>query len=173
MSVDVAGRADLMPMSDRSGSNVTALLALAIAALATFAVSFLTINRVKDRVVAASLHGQPIGVHTLLGALGPADFIALALAAAAVLLLAWLEVTRRSFSRLLATASTGEAFVLLLILTAWFGHSYLNPGILLGGDTGSHIARSSRCGAAWKPENYRSGRTTNTPACRYSGSRAH
>ena len=58
-----------------------------------------------------------------------------------MLLLVWLEVTRRSFSRLLETASTGEAFVLLVILTAWFGQGYLNPGVLLGGDTGSYIAR--------------------------------
>ncbi len=142
MNVGVAAHATRsMPAEDRGQSNAIALLALAVAAIATFLVSFITINRVKDRVVAAALHGQPIGVSTIVSALGVADVVVLALAAAAVLLLIWLEMTRRSFSRLLATASNGEALALLLILTAWFGHSYLNPGILLGGDTGTHIAR--------------------------------
>lgn len=122
-------------------ANVAALLALAAAAAAIMAVSFITIDRLKDAVIDASLHGRPIRAGLLLSAPGVAGFTMLALAALALLLLVWLEVARASFSRLLRTASGAEAFILLLILVVLFGHAYLNPGVLLGGDTGSHIAR--------------------------------
>jgi len=56
-------------------------------------------------------------------------------------MLLWLELRHRACSRLLATASDTEAFALLTILVAWFGHSYLSPGVLLGGDTGTHVSR--------------------------------
>src|SRR5262249_9185173 len=39
------------------------------------------------------------------------------------------------------TATPIQNFYILTIVGAWFGHSYLFPGLLLAGDTGSHIAR--------------------------------
>lgn len=65
----------------------------------------------------------------------------MALAAIGVAALFWLELRHRACSRLLGTATDTEAFALLTILTAWFGHSYLSPGVLLGGDTGTHVSR--------------------------------
>ncbi|MFO1027483.1 MAG: hypothetical protein U1E70_20085 [Acetobacteraceae bacterium] len=127
--------------SATTSTNNVALLALAFAAAVTASVSLVTINRVKDAVIDASLRGRPIGAGTLLSTIGVSDIVLAAVAGLSVLLLVWLEVTRRSFSRLLATATTGQALILLLILTAWFGHGYLNPGVLLGGDIGAHIAR--------------------------------
>jgi hypothetical protein len=44
-------------------------------------------------------------------------------------------------SEFLRSMTVLEAFMLLTLVLAWCGQAYLSPGILLGGDTGSHIAR--------------------------------
>ncbi len=121
--------------------NQATVLAIAAAAVATAAVSLTTLNHLKDVVITASLHSQPLHLAGLAGVLGPADIVLAALALATLLALGWLELRRRACSRLLATATGVEAFALLTILAAWFGHSYLSPGVLLGGDTSTHISR--------------------------------
>lgn len=122
-------------------SNRTTLLAIAAVAVATAAVSLAPLNRLKDAVIAARLHSRPLSLAGLTEVLGTADVVLVALAVATLLVLVRLEVRQRACSRLLATATTAEIFTLLTILIAWFGHSYLSPGVLLGGDTGTHIAR--------------------------------
>lgn len=121
--------------------NRLTLFALGLAAGTTALFSLVTINHLKDVVIADSLRGRPIGLNTLLGAVRPEDCILATCAALGLLALVWLEVKSRAVTRLFATASEGEAFALLTILAAWLGHAYLGAGVLLGGDTGSHIAR--------------------------------
>lgn len=129
------------PAGRSDGSNTAALVALVATGAATAAVSFTTVNRLKDAAVEAALRDQAIGPGRLLAALGPADGLLMTLAAGAVLVLLCLEWRCRALSRLFATAGPGECFVLLTMFAAWFGHSYFNPGVLLGGDTGTHVGR--------------------------------
>ncbi len=103
--------------------------------------SLTALGHVKDAAIGASLHGQPIGVGLLLGALTPLDGLFLALSGVTVLALAGLEWRRRSITRLLHGASAGQAFWLLTLLLVWTGHGYLFPGLQLGGDSASHIVR--------------------------------
>ena len=130
-----------MARAEGHQSNAATILGLAVLAAATAAVSLVTVNRLKDAVVFASLHGQPLGASRLLAVLGPADAGLAAVSMAALLALLWIEFRQAAVSRLLATATAVESFVLLTIILAWLGHSYLNPGVLLGGDTGTHISR--------------------------------
>ena len=60
---------------------------------------------------------------------------------ASVAIFVRMEVVHRSCARFLSEASWREAFVALTLIVAWTGHSYLFPGVLLGGDTASHISR--------------------------------
>jgi hypothetical protein len=114
---------------------------LAAEALVTAGVSLHTLNRLKDVFIFRSLRGQEGGLRTLLASLRWED-AALALAAAALAgLIVRLEWRRRAYTRLLSSASPAEAFWLLVILVAWLGHAYLGRGVLLGGDTATHIAR--------------------------------
>jgi hypothetical protein len=125
----------------RMSSNLTAIFAVTAFSVATAAVSLTTLSGMKDRVIAASLHGQPIGLATLTTSLGLPDAVLACISVIAAFALVWLELRHRGLSRMLATATDAEAFVLLTVLIAWFGHSYLSGGVLLGGDTGSHISR--------------------------------
>ena len=121
--------------------NLGALLAIAGAALATATVSLTALSHVKDYVVVASLNGRPLGISGALSALGTVDLAALTLAGAATAWVVWLEWRRRALTNLLRTATDTEAWALLTILVAWFGHAYLGSGVPLGGDTGSHVSR--------------------------------
>ena len=121
--------------------NLAALLAIAAMAATTAAASLTTLSHVKDYVVVASLNGRPLGVSGVLAALGAVDLTALVLAGAAAAWVAWLEWRRQAVTALLRTATGAEAWALLTILVAWFGHSYLGSGVPLGGDTGSHVSR--------------------------------
>ncbi len=118
-----------------------ALLALAAAAFTTAAASLTALNHVKDAAIADSLNGR--GIHPLhvLAALRPLDLAWLALAALTVAVLAWLQLRRHAFTSLLTGATDAEAFITLTILLCWLGHAYLSPGVLLGGDMGTHISR--------------------------------
>ncbi len=121
--------------------NGAALGAILAAAGATAGVSFITVNRLKDAVVASSLRGEAIRVSDVLSTLGPMDAAVAGLAILTCVVLVCVEMRQRALTRLLHTATEAEAVALLTILLAWVGHSYLNPGVLLGGDTGTHISR--------------------------------
>lgn len=74
--------------------------------------------------------------------LTPLDYT---LAASVALLFAaciYFEVRRRELSSALTQAKPAQMMGLLLVLLIWFAHAYLYPGCLLGGDVGSHIART-------------------------------
>ncbi len=121
--------------------NLTAIVALAGAGAATAAVSVVTLNQLKDRLISASLHGELFGVAGLVASLDWMDGILGLLAAAAVAMLFWLEIRHRAFSRLLATLTDRQALAVLTIVVGWFGHSYLGTGVLLGGDIATYISR--------------------------------
>ncbi len=88
-----------------------------------------------------STPGRPVGWHVLWASLGPVDAVLAALCAAALVFLIYLEISRRVFSRFLVSATPAQSFALLTIVVAWLGQAYLFPGVLLGGDSGSHVAR--------------------------------
>lgn len=130
-----------MAPGDPVPSNRPALLALAGAAAVMAAVSLVTVGHLKDVVIAAYFRGQRVGVPLIAGSLRPVDLGLAALALAAVAGLAWMEWRHRAFTRLLHTATGTDAFWLLTVLVAFLGHSYLGAGVLLGGDTGTHVSR--------------------------------
>lgn len=117
------------------------LAALAAFALASGLASLVTITRLRDAAIEASLAGVSLTPGRLLSALGPLDlFLALA-CAAALLWLASLEWRGRRLTSFLGDASQPQALAALAILLPWLGHCYFSPGVLLGGDTGTHISR--------------------------------
>ncbi len=128
-------------VSGRPVGNRVALLVLGAAGAATAAVSLTTVNAAKDYAVAESLAGRPIRVAGALGVLGAPDVAAVLLAALACAGVLWLEWRARAYTRLLATLTEPQAVALLLGLLAWLGHAYGGGGVLLGGDTGTHVSR--------------------------------
>ena len=124
-----------------TSGNGGALASLALFALATALVSLVVVNGLKDAAVYASLRGQPIGLDTVRAAIGPLEIAVLAFAGLVTAALAWFELRDRRFTALLRTATPAQGACLMLVLVAWTGHAYLGRGVLLGGDTGTHIAR--------------------------------
>jgi len=117
---------------------VQGVLFLAISSIASL---LYTIGHLKDIIVNAFNEGRSISLLSLWVSLGPVDALFASLSAAAFALVIYLEWYRRALSRLLLLATPWQGFVLLTIIAAWLGQAYLFPGVLLGGDTGSHLAR--------------------------------
>lgn len=117
------------------------LAALAAFALASGLASLVTITRLRDAAIEASLAGASLTPGRLLAALGPLDLLLALACAAALLWLASLEWRGRHLTNFLQDASQPQALAALAILLPWLGHCYFSPGVLLGGDTGSHISR--------------------------------
>jgi hypothetical protein len=111
-----------------------------LCAVATF-LSLHALGNLKDRAVALFLHGQTLSIGSLVVGLGIWDTVCALVAIAAALIAIRQEVRDRAYSRFFATAPRGAFFVAVSILLAWLGHAYFFPGVLLGGDTGTHIAR--------------------------------
>ncbi len=124
-----------------AGRGWDAVLGVLFLALASAASTLYTLERVKNAAVIAYDERRPFGLSSLWASLGPVDAALALLSAAALLLLIRLERRRRALSGFLLAATPGQAFALLTIVVAWLGQAYLFPGLLLGGDTGSHIAR--------------------------------
>src|SRR3954469_10648654 len=127
--------------SHRDRRNWEAVLALLLAAISSGAAVLVTIGRLKDAAIHAVLHGLPFGFADAWGLLGPVDAGLAAASAALVGLLVYLEWRRRALSELLRRPTAWQAFAVVTIVNAWTGQAYLFPGMLLGGDSGSHIAR--------------------------------
>lgn len=121
--------------------NRGAVLGLLALALTSAAVSLVTLNGLKDAVVAASLRGMRVGPELVRQALGPLDAVLVLLAVAAALAVVWMEWRSRGYTRLLATMTAAEFWVVGAAVVAWMGHCYLGAGILLGGDIATHISR--------------------------------
>ena len=125
----------------RLSSNQWSILGLTATAISTAALSLYTLENVKNRAVELTATHQVINFPGLAGAVGPIDYALAGTAFLSCMLLVIWEWRAHAFSRLLRTATPMENFAILTIAGAWLGHSYLFPGLLLAGDTGSHIAR--------------------------------
>jgi len=126
---------------DRFGPGWGAVGAVLLLALASLAASLVSLERLKNAALAAFDAGRPVGLHVLWASLGPGDAMLAALCAAALIFLVYLEMSRRVFSRFLVSANAAQSFAILTIIVAWLGQAYLFPGVLLGGDSGTHVAR--------------------------------
>lgn len=103
--------------------------------------SLITVNRIKDVVVAAVLNGKPLSLWIIAQSLTALD-LGLAFLGLGVFCYVLIQEFRYgALTQFLHTATGGQCLLLLTILSGWFGHSYLYPGVLLGGDTGTHISR--------------------------------
>ncbi len=118
---------------------------MVVGVLAAFiaVVVFLSLHGVaaiKDVVVFQVLHHRPVMLGGVLAVLGVADLLAALAAAGLGLWLIWLERRLRLSAFLLQAPGWAYAVAGTLVL-AFLAHGYFNPGILLGGDSGSHISR--------------------------------
>jgi hypothetical protein len=117
------------------------IVSILTVALLSLALSIHALARLRDAAIALAQHGDRITVNGLVSALGMTDAALAVGTVAGIALLARWEWRSRAISRLLATASTTQSLALLTIIVGWLGQAYLFPGLLLGGDTGTHIAR--------------------------------
>jgi hypothetical protein len=122
-------------------SNQWSILGLAAAALSTAASSLYTVEHVKNLAIDLTARGQAVAPGRLAGVLGPVDYAFAGTSILVCILLVIWEWRAKTFSKLLRTATPVQNFFILTIIGAWLGHSYLFPGLLIAGDTGSHIAR--------------------------------
>lgn len=126
---------------DRFGPGWGTVGAVLLLALASLAASLVSLERLKNAALAAFDAGRPVGLPLLWASMGPGDAMLAALCAAALIFLVYLEMSRRVFSRFLVSANAAQSFAILTIIVAWLGQAYLFPGVLLGGDSGTHVAR--------------------------------
>ena len=117
------------------------LVALTSFALMFGLVSLITVIRLKDAAIQISLHGGLLTPERLLATLGPIDALLALIWITTLLWLASLERRGRRLTHFMYSASRPQATVALVVLLTWLGHCYFSPGVLLGGDTGSHISR--------------------------------
>jgi hypothetical protein len=145
MTENRAGRIVTESETDRpertAASGYGALGAFAFASLCTALFSLVTINRIKDVVVGIVLHGGSTSPGAVLHVLRPIDVAIGIISVISIVYMVWIEVRRRALSDFLRNATHRRAFLVLTIAAAWTGHGYLSPGVLLGGDTATHISR--------------------------------
>jgi hypothetical protein len=130
-----------MPAPTERSSNRLAVFILALFLLTSAVSCIWTIGRIKDAVVTAVLRGGLSPGHAALATLGPLDGILLAACAVFAFLIIQQEWRRQLFSVLLTSMSGAETFAVLTLIVVWTGQCYLYPGVLLGGDTATHISR--------------------------------
>lgn len=118
-----------------------AVLLLAVLFAAAAFLSLYSIGNLKDQAVALTLHGQSLTDRRLLAVLGLRDALGAAIGLAAFAAAAWLEWRRCLFSNFIDVAPDRAFLAAFGIMLAWLGHAYLFSGVLLAGDTGTHIAR--------------------------------
>lgn len=118
-----------------------ALLGILAVFATSAALSLHGVDAVARAAAALALAHRPVTLRALVPVLNGVDA---ALAAGLALSLAALITTEwraRSLSTLLADGSRGQYSVLLLATLVWLGHYCFVPGVLLGGDTATHIVR--------------------------------
>jgi hypothetical protein len=130
-----------LQLAPRRGSNWSAVTMVLAVAIPAAAISLHTIERLKNVTIALVTAGQPVTPARLFSVVGPVDAVLAAVTVLAALALVYAEWRMRAVSRVLSTANPAQCFAILTIVTAWAGQAYLFPGVLLGGDTGTHIAR--------------------------------
>jgi hypothetical protein len=126
------------PLSKLRAWTVPGVTAVFVAVLVFL--SLHGVAAIKSVAVFLGLHHRPVSLGALLRALSVWDALAALLALGLAVWLIWLE-RRRMLSAFLAQAPGGAYAVAGSIVLAFLAHCYFYPGILLGGDTGSHISR--------------------------------
>jgi hypothetical protein len=126
----------------------TELAIIAAAALCSAALSLHAGSHLVRRALALLAQGRPLAPRSLVPALGWIDAGLLLATLALVAVLIGLEWRRAALSRFLRTASRGQMLLLVAVLVAWLGHSFLFPGLLVAADSGSHIVRFFEVGLA-------------------------
>jgi hypothetical protein len=117
------------------------VLCLFLAAFFSLVFCIYTIGRVKDTIVISYNKNLSPRILDLLRSLGPIDALLAGLSVAALAVIIYWEWRARAFSNFLSLATRWQGLAVLTIIVAWLGQAYLFPGVLLGGDTGAHIAR--------------------------------
>ena len=117
------------------------LALLVAAALESATFSLISIGHIAHQAERLAASDQAITASNLAVALRPVDALLLTLVLATLAALGWLEWRRRALSRLLYEMTPISAVIILGTFVGWLGHTYLFPGVLLGGDSGSHVAR--------------------------------
>jgi hypothetical protein len=115
--------------------------ALAGLALASGALSLAALSHVVNAALALAAADKPIALGRLVAVLRLEDLALAAVTLVLVGVVAWWEWRGRAVSHMLSGLDPRQGFAVLTIVVAWCGQAYLFPGVLLGGDTGSHIAR--------------------------------
>jgi hypothetical protein len=126
----------------------TPRLAVALIAAAMLLAAFviwMVLDPLKYKAIAFVEQGESgtaLAAHVA-ALISPGQWIVLVLPFAMLLTGIVLEWRTGSLSLALRTLDGRQTLVLLIALLTWFGHSYLNAGYLLAGDTGSHVARTA------------------------------
>ena len=107
----------------------------------TFAASLYSVDDLAHRAVALWAAGRPIRIASLLPVLGPVDALLALGAMAAAVTLAWMEWRSAALTRLLREGTRGQFALLLGAVLIWLAQYCFVPGVLLGGDTATHITR--------------------------------
>lgn len=127
-------------------SHIHALLGAAAVGL-TILLACLSLWFVLDPfkyvVVAAQRQAQPVAdaLFSELVQLPTASWLLVGATALLAVATVLLELRTRAVSAALSGDVRAACHLILLAALLWFGHSYLYPGHLLGGDSGAHIAR--------------------------------
>ena len=110
-------------------------------AVTSLASCLYTLNHLKNAAVLAHAQGRSFDISGLAKTLGLIDIVLAFASIVSLGFLVYLERCYRSVCKLLLTPTPGQSLTLLTIVVAWLGQAYLYPGVLLGGDSGSHTAR--------------------------------
>ena len=130
---------------NRTGSVLTGLTLLFGLGLG---VCLSAVEKLKNAAIALQRAGEPISVSGLLPVISVFDYCLVAICLGLLTWLAWGEFRDRSISTMLMSLRPAPTFLLLGLIMVWTGQAYLYPGVLLGGDTGGHIARFGEFGQA-------------------------
>ncbi len=124
---------------ERQHWQVAASLGLTVAILVLASIRI--VGTLKDNVVVLVLHAQPLTRSQVLRGVGLTEaLLAAGLVLLGILLVQW-EWRRRALSAFLTGAPRLAHLLVITLLLLWLGHAYLFPGVLLGGDSGTHISR--------------------------------
>lgn len=130
------------PMKSTDRDNFIFLLLASAFAISAAAASLVVLEKLKNAVIALAMAKLPLNLSTILSELNPFDLLLVAIPTVVALVLIIAEIRQKTLSRFMATATDSQVFLLLTIVVALLGHAYFFPGVLLGGDTGTHIART-------------------------------
>jgi hypothetical protein len=135
----------MTPPQYNTRDQMSAILGVTLCLVLAMLVSWTIIDPVKYPIAEYLIgSGKNTGLPGFVASLlRPWQWALLSLLVAAISAVFIGELRRHAVSRALSGLNRNQAVILLGALLLWFGHAYLNPGWLLAGDAGSHIARTA------------------------------